>query len=103
MGTIEQRLRSKLSPLEDKKFTEKIRPLMEAVDFAPYERQYKSTKCVVLTPNDAWELLFPGEQYNLHELTVLGRSLQALLWERSYLRGNLVFTKTLLEIDEDGF
>lgn len=101
--TLEQRLRSKISPLEDKKFTERITPLLEGADFAPYERKFRGKKCVVITPNEVWDIILPLERPNLHDLTVLGRSLQALLWERSYLRGNLVFTKTLQEIEDDGF
>lgn len=102
MFTVD-RLRHKLSPLEDKEYTAKILPLMQAADFKPYERKYKNTMCVVMSPSEVWNLLFPGTEYNMHDLTVLGRSLQALLWERSYLRGSLIFTKPLSEVDSDGF
>jgi hypothetical protein len=102
MFTVE-RLRHKISPLEDKTFTESIIPRLHKVDLTPYMRRYKGMECVVLTPSEAWEALFPRKTYTLHDLTVLGRSLQALLWERSYLRGNLVFTKTMKEVKDDGF
>ncbi len=98
------RLRTKISPLEDKEFTNKIITPLADADLSAYERKFKGKDCIVLTPREAWELLVPDNQEpNLHDLTVIGRSLQALLWERSYLRGNLVFTKTLQEIEEDGF
>lgn len=102
MFTVE-RLQHKLSPLEDKDFTAKILPLLQAADLHKFERKYKGGLCAVASPSDFWELLFPGTEPNMHELTVLGRSLQALLWERSYLRGSLVFTKPLSEVDSDGF
>lgn len=107
MLTVE-RLQHKLSPLEDKEFTKKVLPrirkAVKAKQLEQYERAYKGVLCVVLSPSDAWKLLFPEEgEANLHELTVLGRSLQALLWERSYLKGLLVFTKPLEELKDDGF
>lgn len=103
MFTVE-RLRHKISPLEDKDFTQQeVLPRLKAADLKGFERRYKGQKCIVLTPSDAWGLLFPEKEGNLHEFTVLGRSLQALLWERSYLRGMLVFTKTLQEVETDGF
>lgn len=102
MFTVE-RLRFKISPLEDKSFTEKVMPLMKEANLRPFLRKYKGQMCVVLSLSDAWGLLFPGKIYTLHELTILGRTLQALLWERSYIGGNLVFTKTIEEVDSDGF
>ena len=101
-ATVE-RLRYKISPLEDKTFTEKVMPLISEINLTPYVRKYKNHECVVISPSDMWALLFPGKDHTLHNLTVLSRTLQALLWERSYLLGNLVFTKTLTEIYEDGF
>jgi hypothetical protein len=98
-----KRLRQKISPLEDKEFTEKLIPLLAGADYDPYMRQFRGKRCVMITPREAWTLAYPTEEPNLHDLTNIGRSLQAMLWERSYLRGNLVFTKTLQEIDEDGF
>jgi hypothetical protein len=98
-----ERLRYKLSPLEDKTFTETVMPLVCDVNLTPYIRKYKGKVCVVISPRDMWALLFPGKDHTLHNLTVLSRTLQALLWERSYLLGDLVFTKTLEEIYEDGF
>jgi hypothetical protein len=102
MYTVE-RLRTKLSPLEDKSFTEKVMPLMKDAELRPFLRKFKGKECVVLNLSDAWGLLFPGKTCTLHELTILGRTLQALLWERSYIGGNLVFTKTIEEVESDGF
>lgn len=107
MFTVE-RLQHKISPLEDKEFTDKVLPRLKKAakgkKMDPHQRHYKGVLCVVLSPREAWELLFPEEsEPNLHELTVLGRSLQALLWERSYLKGLLVFSKPLEEIGNDGF
>jgi hypothetical protein len=97
-----KRLRKKLSPLEDVAFTEQVIPLLRKVDFAPYERKFKGQLCVVVTPSEVWGLIYPDQEPNLRDLTILGRSLQGLLWERSYLQGNLVFTKTLQEVKSDG-
>jgi hypothetical protein len=99
------RLRKKISPMEDVLYTEKILPLMQAADFSQYERPYKGQICVVVTPKQVLDTIYKGceLEHNLHDLTNISRSLQALLWERSYLKGNLVYTKTLAEIESDGF
>lgn len=102
MFTVE-RLRHKISPLEDKEFTKEVLTRLKDANLAPFARKYKGNQCIVLSPSDAWGLLFPEKESNLHDVTVLGRSLQALLWERSYLRGMLVFTKTVEEVKADGF
>lgn len=102
MYTVE-RLRKKLSPLEDRGVTDKVAAAMVGVDLTPYLRRFKGEDTLVLSLKEMWEALFPNEQANLHDYTVLGRSLQALLWERSYLQGGLVFTKTPQEVEEDGF
>jgi len=98
-----ERLRKKLSPLEDSEFTDKIKPRLGEADFSPFVRSFKGVECVVLSPREAHRLLLDNADPDLHELTLMGRSLQALLWERSYLKGILVFTKTLQEIEDDGF
>ncbi len=102
-GLTVERLRHKLSPLENKEFTEKLTPLLCREQLTPFIREYRGVECVVLRPKDALELLHPGEDHTLRTLTIVGRSLQALLWERSYLRGELIFTKPITEVEEDGF
>lgn len=101
--TLVERLRHKLSPLEDKEFTAGILPTWRGVDFKPYLRKYKGAECVMLSARQAWGLVFPNVEPSLYNLTVMGRSLQALLWERSYLKGELVFTKPYSEIESDGY
>jgi hypothetical protein len=95
------RLRYKLSPLEDRGFTELIEPMLRQLDFTDYVRRYKGGEYIVLTPRIVWDELF-DEEPNLYDLTKMGRSLQALLWERSYLKGNLIFVKSTKEYIEDG-
>ena len=98
-----ERLQHKISPLEDKAFTAKILPLLQVTDLGQFARTYKGVPSLVATPQEMWGVLFPDEVANLRELTTMGRSLAALMWERSYLRGNLIFTKPVSEYEEDGF
>lgn len=81
------RLRRKISPLEDADFTANYR-LVEPV--AWYATQGKGDK-ISIRLNDAWSQAF-GTRANPHELTVLGRTLEALGWNRTYSNGLLRFT-----------
>lgn len=101
--TTEERLRHKISPLENKKFTASMLPLWRGVDFGAFTRKYKGAECVVLSPQEAWDLIYPDQEPTKYDLAVMGRSLQALLWERSYQQGYLVFSKPCLEITQDGY
>lgn len=89
-----KRLRAKLSPLEDREFTRQLVPLMNK---ALVEDFRKGPKYIV-RPQELYENLF-GVQGTTRELSILGRSLQALGWVRSAMRGNLVFTMTVEEFE----
>lgn len=100
MYTLE-RLRYKLAPLEDRGFTEQVEPALRRLDFTNYARRYKGDDYIVLTPGNVWDALFEDKP-TLADLAKLGRSLQGLLWERSYLKGNLIFVKPVREYVKDG-
>jgi len=101
MYTLE-RLRYKLAPLEDRGFTEAVEPLLRKMDFHVFKRRYKGDDYIVVTPRIVWEAIFPEEEPTLTDLSKMGRSLQGLLWERSYLKGNLIFVKPVREYIKDG-
>jgi len=89
-------LRRKLSPLEDKKFTEQVLANLPKVDMEFHVRDFRGRKHIVVTPAQIFEDLF-GFEPNTHQSTLMGRSLQALCWERSALHGQLVF---VIELEE---
>lgn len=85
-----ERLRAKLSPLEDKEFTPIVKQSMVDVDWGPYRSKSKNVSHVVIRPSDLWGLLFENEPHT-QDIAKLGRSLQAMGWVRSARGGNLVF------------
>jgi hypothetical protein len=89
-----ERLRAKLSPLEDRSFTRQLKPMINEVNLQPFI----SGKKYVVRPGDLFERLW-GVPGTTHQLATLGRSLQAMGWVRSAMRGNLVFTMTVEEFD----
>lgn len=95
-------LKNKLSPLENKSFTQGVLEAMAYADLRKYERDFRGSKHYVLTPLEMWGECFSDEPCN-YDLTVLGRSLQALYWERSALNGNLVFVKKVSEHEQFGY
>lgn len=107
-ATIEQltrevhRLRHKISPLEDVVFTNTLQEAMRGMDMSPYKRAFRNRLYYMLELRQVWDACFEVEP-NRHDLTVLGRSLQALLWERSALNGVLIFVKPVEEYEEDGY
>lgn len=90
-----ERLRHKLSPLEDKKFTAKLVMLMADKDLMQFKRKYRRKDHIVVTPKDVADLC--GLPAELPVLTNIGRSLQALCWERGATNGQLVFVMPLEE------
>lgn len=106
MSTVQEleaevaKLRKKLSPLEDKSFTAKLAARMASVDWRKYRQKFRDGDYIVVTPRQVGEECF-GETPNIPTSTKIGRSLQALLWERSALHGNLVFVKPLEEYESE--
>ena len=92
-------LRYKLSPLEDKKFTEQLIPLFLLVDLERYRRRFRGTEHYVLRALEIWHECFRTKPTGA-DLTKLGRSLQALLWERSALNGETIFVKQVTEHEQ---
>lgn len=95
-----ERLRRKLSPLEDPKFTQMLGMKLAGIDLRDnYQRLFRKKNYIVVTPGEIADLC--GLPRELPVLTNIGRSLQAMCWERSALHGNLVFVMPLKEY-EDG-
>lgn len=89
-----KRLRAKLSPLENREVTRQLRPLITKDNMQPFI----SGKKYVVRPGDLFLRLY-GVEGTTRDLSILGRSLQALGWVRSAMRGNLVFTMTVEEFE----
>lgn len=96
------RLRHKISPMEDVVFTSKLKEAMKLIDMRPYQRSFRGRIYYMVDLGTVWAECF-GTTPNRHDLTMVGRSLQALLWERSALHGNLRFVKPIEEYEEDGY
>lgn len=95
------RLRSKLAPHEDKEFTEKLIDAMKGVDLLPFRKDMKFRgPHIVIKPAELWALVFATEP-NIREIATIGRSLQALCWERSAYNGGRVFIKPLKEYEDE--
>lgn len=95
-----KRLRHKLSPLEDTEFTKELALKMAVIDLTEnFSREFRKAPHVVITPRELADLC--GYEATIPTLTKIGRSLQAMCWERSALHGNLVFVMPLREY-EDG-
>lgn len=92
-------LRKKLSPLVDAEFTKTVAYRMRGVDLLKFKRKFRGAEYVVLYPKDLYELLFKEEPTN-RDITELGRSLQALFWERSAISGNLCFVMEVPEYEK---
>lgn len=95
-------LRRKLSPMEDPEFTRQLAVELAEVDLMEFCRQYrKGGEYIVVEPKTIAKVCFGDEAPNLPLLTNIGRSLQALCWERSAINGRLVFVMSRKEY-EDG-
>lgn len=84
-----ERLRHKLSPMEDKEFTAKLALLMADKDLLQFKTKFRKKDYIVVTPREVAMLC--GLPHELPVYTNIGRSLQAMCWERSALHGNLIF------------
>lgn len=88
-----QELRRAISPLEDPIFTSELEAKLREWDgMEDTRRQFRGAEHYVLYPSTLWDRLY-GHIPNKHEVTVISRSLQALLWERSAINGARVFVK----------
>lgn len=93
-------LRRKISPLEDKEFTRAFSEDLALCDLDQFKRDFRGAPHLVVHPAELWRLVL-GTEPDTHDITVLGRTLQALLWERSALNGARVFVKPYEEyLDE---
>jgi len=93
-----ERLKHKLSPMEDKEFTKKLAILLAGKDLLQFQTKFRKSDYLMVTPREIAMLC--GLPQDLHVLTNVGRSLQAMCWERSALHGNLVFVMPLTEYKE---
>lgn len=84
------RLRQKLSPLEDKEFTAKLAVALGKVDLSQYKRGFRGQDHVVVKPGELFFQAF-GVEPNLRDVTNMGRSLQAMCWERSAKAGQILY------------
>lgn len=91
-------LRHKLSPLEDKEYTAFLSALMAKHDLTQFKREFRDGEYIMLYPKELYKLL-TGEEGNTRDITEVGRSLQAMLWERSALGGNLCFVMEASEYE----
>lgn len=94
-------LRRKLSPLEDPEFTRKLAMAMSKVDLMEFCRPYRKGEYVVVEPKTIAKRCFGDMAPQLPLLTNIGRSMQAMCWERSAINGRLVFVMPRREY-EDG-
>lgn len=95
-----ERLRSKLSPFEDKHFTADyllVEPL-EWLSTLP-EVSYNGRPAVAVQLSDLWDQ-FNDAPANTADLTRLGRTLVALGWSRTKRQGDLYFVMEKGEFDD---
>lgn len=95
-----ERLKKKLSPLEDKEFTERYKGLEDRKWMREHLSVRNGEPCVMLSLVPLFEHTFEVTPNN-YELTMLGRTLVALGFERTYRGGHLFFAMSLEEFDRD--
>jgi len=92
-----KRLRNKLSPLEDKSFTEAYQRVEPVEYYRASLHSRNGSPYVVIRLCDAWAAAFPKTPYTVLDLTKLGRTFDALGWERTKRNG---ITHFALKYDE---
>jgi len=102
MQSMMERLQYKISPLEDKDFTATLKYAMKDADMRQFLKHRDGRSYYRVTAKELWMACF-GENPSVQEATILGRSLQAMLWERSASKGLRVFIKSKEEYEYDGF
>lgn len=90
-----RRLRAKLSAGEDKEFTKEIK---ERLPSAALLTKYESRGVYIVRPAEMWREIFTTVP-TTNDLAKLGRSLEAMGWVRSALRGNVVFKMKVEEYE----
>lgn len=93
------KLKRKLSPLEDPKLTAELSLKLASIDLMPYKKDLRRGAYIVVTPALIHELVY-GSTPTSRQASAIGRSLQAMLWERSALSGDLVFVMPIEEYEE---
>lgn len=91
-----ERLRKKLSPLEDPAFTERLALKLASVSLRGQVREIRGQDHVVVVPKDLFRALFNAEP-DQKDLTNMARSLQAMCWERYAHNGMRMFIMPLTE------
>jgi len=86
------RLKRAISPMEDPIYTAELEAKLAVIDLSEYKRNFRGAEHYIIYADQLWADIY-GEAPNKHDVTVMGRSLQALLWERSALNGTRVFVK----------
>jgi len=79
-----------LSPSHDPQVTERLRKGLlgqEVVDFLGYHTKKGTVK---IAPSSLFQIIF-GEKPTKSDVAIIGRSLRALGWQRSYASGVLVY------------
>lgn len=94
------KLKRKLSPLEDPKLTAELSLKLAKIDLMPYKKTMRRGTYIVVTPALISELVFGDPQPTSRQASAIGRSLQAMLWERSALSGDLVYVMPIEEYKE---
>lgn len=90
-----RRLKAKLSAGEDKDFTKEIKERQPSADLLT---KYESRGVYIMRPREMWDEIFTTIP-STNDLARLGRSLEAMGWVRSALRGNVVFK---MKVEEYG-
>jgi len=99
------RLQRAISPLASKEHTEKTKAALRSTPIAqiPLTNHVRDGEMYWrLRVPELATVLFEGKQ-SIKDYTELGRSLQALLWERSAINGYAVFIKSKEDFKRDGY
>jgi hypothetical protein len=73
------KLKRKLSPLEDPKLTAELSLKLAKIDLMPYKRDLRRGAYIVVTPALISELVYGEPQPTSRMASAIGRSLQAML------------------------
>lgn len=100
MEALIERLRHKLSPLEDKELTARLSLALSKIDLSKYKQSLRRGEYIVVTPAVVSDLVFGDPTPTSYKASAIGRSLQAMLWERSSLHGDLIYVMPVSEYEE---
>ena len=94
-----ERLRAKLSPMENKAFTEKFKLVEPIAYYKSCTTQRRGEDAYSVKLSEVYRRAFRKPADN-HQLTELGRTLQAIGWERMSKLGATYFVLTAKEFGE---